>query len=80
MANIKDQHLASTNLQYLEAIQFIFDCTQNVTAVLQTFVYLLPSGEGRTVMVDVVTSKGSHWVKVITRKRTAIHRKWLGEY
>jgi len=79
-ATIKDQHLASTNLQHLEAIQFIFDCAQNITAVLQSFVYLLPSGEGHTVMVDVVTNKGSHWVKVITRKRTAIHRKWLGKY
>jgi len=77
--NIKEQHLISTNLLYLEAIQFICDCSRDITAVLQNFSYVLPTGEGHSILVDVVVNKGSHWVKVITRRRDAIHRKWLGE-
>ena len=78
-SDVKEQHLSSTNLLYLEAIQFICDCSRDVTAVLQNFSYVLPTGEGHSILVDVVANKGSKWVKVITRKRSAIHRKWLGE-
>ena len=77
--DIKEQHLTSTNLLYLEAIQFICDCAPDTSAVLQNFSYVLPTGEGHSILVDVVVTKGSKWIKVITRKRSAIHRKWLGE-
>jgi len=77
--DIKEQHLNSTNLLYLEAIKFICDCSQSISAVLQHFSYVLPTGEGHSILVDVVVNKGAHWIKVITRKRSAILRKWLGE-
>ncbi len=51
-----------------------------VTAVQESFGYV-PSSAGRepqSVLVDVVASEGSSWVRVFARKRAALHRQWLG--
>ena len=31
------------------------------------------------MIVDVVADGGNCWVKVFTRKRKALHKKWLGK-
>lgn len=42
--------------------------------------YQSTDGSGRcmNMIVDIVAEQGSCWVKVFTRKRQALHRKWLG--
>ena len=33
-----------------------------------------------SVQVDVVGAEGGKWVRVFCRKRSALHRRWLGTY
>ena len=80
-AEVKEEHMNSSNLLHLEAILHICEHAPAVTAVQQGFCYL-PRGTGslsQSVLVDVVAHEGGTWVRVFARNRKAIHQKWLGK-
>ena len=79
-AEVKEEHINSSNLLHLEAILHICEHAPSVAAVQQGFCYL-PEGTGslsQSVLVDVIAYEGGTWVRVFARNRKAIHQKLLG--
>jgi hypothetical protein len=77
---LRDTHLSSTNLTHIQSVLEIAWETEGLVAVQQCFT-LVP-GLGMTpvsVQVDVVGAGGGRWVRVFCRKRSALHRRWLGD-
>ena len=72
---MKDSHVISTNLLFLEAVLATAEQEKDVCAVFKPFWDITRE---LSYVVDVVADNGYYWIKVTARNASALHRTWQG--
>ena len=72
---LKDSHMKSTNLLFLEAVLATAEEEKDVCAVFKPFWDITRE---LSYVVDVVADNGYYWIKVTARNASALHRTWQG--
>ncbi|KAM7445131.1 hypothetical protein ABFA07_006385 [Porites harrisoni] len=70
---LKDSHMKSTNLLFLEAVLATAEEEKDVCAVFKPFWDITRE---LNYVVDVVADNGYYWIKVTARNASALHRTW----
>ena len=72
---VKDSHMKSTNLLFLEAVLATAEQEKDLRAVFKPFWDITRE---LSYVVDVVADNGHYWIKVTARNASALHRTWQG--
>ena len=72
---LKDSHMISTNLLFLEAVLATAEQEKDVCAVFKPFWDITRELSN---VVDVAVDNGHYWVTVTARNASALHRTWQG--
>ena len=70
---LKDSHMISTNLLFLEAVLATAEQEKDVCAVFKPFWDITRELSN---VVDVAVDNGHYWVTVTARNASALHRTW----
>ena len=72
---LKDSHVISTNLLFLEAVLATAEQEKDVCAVFKPFWDITRE---LSYVVDVAVDNGHYWITVTARNASALHRTWQG--
>ena len=75
---LKNSHVKSTNLSFLEAVLVTAEHEKDVTALFKPFCFMDHSSTEFNCVVDIVADGGCCWIKVTARNASALHRTWQG--
>lgn len=75
---MKNSHIKSTNLAFLEAVLLTVESESDVTAVFKPVYFMGHNSTELNCIVDIVANSGCCWIKVTARNASALHRIWQG--
>ncbi|XP_078373580.1 UPF0415 protein C7orf25 homolog [Oculina patagonica] len=76
---LKNSHIKSTNLAFLEAVLLTVESESDVTAVFKPVYFMGHNSTELNCIVDIVANSGCCWIKVTARNASALHRIWQGQ-
>lgn len=75
---LKNSHIKSTNLSFLEAVLLTAEDESDVTAVFKPVCFMGRNATELNCIVDIVANNGCCWIKVTARNAFALHNIWQG--